>query len=146
MGDEADYIDDAGQYYSDLDFSISEHNGWRNKNMATTKGGLISKAKGDNAAAAENAKAMKQLVLSMKSQIAKALPSVLTGERFSRMILTAMSTNPQLQQCSPKSFLGAMMQAAQLDTAKWQTKAWTTVAVLGGICIILLRLLYDLTK
>lgn len=82
--------------------------------MATTKGGLISKAKDDNAAAAENAKAMKQLVLSMKSQITKALPSVITGERFSRMILTAMSTNPQLQNCTPKSFLGAMMQAAQL--------------------------------
>ena len=50
----------------------------------------------------------------MKSQIEKALPSVLTGERFSRMILTAMSTTPQLQQCTPKRFLGAMMQAAQL--------------------------------
>ena len=30
------------------------------------------------------------------------------------MILTAMSSTPQLQQCTPKSFLGAMMQAAQL--------------------------------
>lgn len=30
------------------------------------------------------------------------------------MVLTAMSTNPQLAECSPNSFLGAMMQAAQL--------------------------------
>ena len=57
---------------------------------------------------------MQQLVLRMKPQIEKALPSVLTGERFSRMLLTALSTNPQLQQCTPESFLGAMMQAAQL--------------------------------
>lgn len=62
----------------------------------------------------DGVKNMQQLVLSMQDQIKKALPSVLTGERFSRMILTAMSSTPQLQQCTPKSFLGAMMQAAQL--------------------------------
>ena len=62
----------------------------------------------------DGVKNMQQLVLSMQDQIKKALPSVLTGERFSRMILTAMSSTTQLQQCTPKSFLGAMMQAAQL--------------------------------
>ena len=57
---------------------------------------------------------MKALVASMEGQIKKALPSVLTPERFTRMVMTALSTNPQLQQCTPESFLGAMMQAAQL--------------------------------
>lgn len=79
--------------------------------MATTKGGVIKK---EEKKGQSGIKTMQQLVMSMKSQIEKALPSVLTGERFSRMILTAMSTTPQLQQCTPKSFLGAMMQAAQL--------------------------------
>lgn len=79
--------------------------------MATTKGGVMAVKKTNQPDSIKN---MQQLVLSMQDQIKKALPSVLTGERFSRMILTAMSSTPQLQQCTPKSFLGAMMQAAQL--------------------------------
>ncbi len=81
----------------------------------TVKGGMIQKAQAGKVAAANGgATSIKQLVMQMKPQIEKALPSVLTGERFSRMVLTAMSTNPQLAECSPNSFLGAMMQAAQL--------------------------------
>lgn len=81
----------------------------------TVKGGMIQKAQAGKVAAANaGASSIKQLVMQMKPQIEKALPSVLTGERFSRMVLTAMSTNPQLAECSPNSFLGAMMQAAQL--------------------------------
>ena len=79
--------------------------------MATTKGGVMAARKTNQPDGVKN---MQQLVLSMQDQIKKALPSVLTGERFSRMILTAMSSTTQLQQCTPKSFLGAMMQAAQL--------------------------------
>lgn len=50
----------------------------------------------------------------MEGEIKKALPSVLTPERFTRITLSALSTNPNLAQCTPNSFLGAMMTAAQL--------------------------------
>lgn len=50
----------------------------------------------------------------MQDEIKKALPSVITPERFTRIVMTAISSNPQLQSCTPQSFLGAMMQAAQL--------------------------------
>lgn len=50
----------------------------------------------------------------MEGEIAKALPSVLTPERFTRITLSALSTNRTLRECSPQSFLGAMMTAAQL--------------------------------
>ena len=81
----------------------------------TVKGGMIQKAQSGKVAASNGGvSSIKQLVMQMKPQIEKALPSVLTGERFSRMVLTAMSTNPQLTECTPNSFLGAMMQAAQL--------------------------------
>lgn len=50
----------------------------------------------------------------MEGEIAKALPSVITPERFTRMVLSAVSSNPKLAQCEAKSFLGAMMAAAQL--------------------------------
>lgn len=55
-----------------------------------------------------------QYVDKMKPGIAAALPSVITPERFTRMVLSALSSNPTLQQCTPQSFLGAMMTAAQL--------------------------------
>lgn len=81
----------------------------------TVKGGMIQKTQSGKVAASNGGvSSIKQLVMQMKPQIEKALPSVLTGERFSRMVLTAMSTNPQLTECTPNSFLGAMMQAAQL--------------------------------
>lgn len=59
-------------------------------------------------------KDIKSLIKVMEPEIKKALPSVLTPERFTRMILSALSTTPQLASCTPKSFLGAMMTAAQL--------------------------------
>lgn len=59
-------------------------------------------------------KNMKQWIKTMEPQIAKALPTVITAERFTRMALTAISTNPKLASCTPQSFMGALMNAAQL--------------------------------
>ena len=61
-----------------------------------------------------NTKTMAEYIKGMESEIKKALPSVITPERFTRMTLSAISVNPKLAQCTPKSFLGAMMSAAQL--------------------------------
>ena len=59
-------------------------------------------------------KTMQQYIKSMEGEIKKALPSVITPERFTRMVLSAISVNPKLGSCTPASFLGAMMSAAQL--------------------------------
>lgn len=59
-------------------------------------------------------KTMQTYIKSMEGEIKKALPSVITPERFTRMVLSAISTNPKLGSCTPNSFLGAMMSAAQL--------------------------------
>ena len=59
-------------------------------------------------------KTMQMYIKSMEGEIKKALPSVITPERFTRMTLSAISTNPKLASCTPASFLGAMMSAAQL--------------------------------
>lgn len=59
-------------------------------------------------------KTLRQYIKSMEGEIAKALPSVMTPERFTRITLSALSANPQLCECTPQSFLGAMMTAAQL--------------------------------
>ena len=50
----------------------------------------------------------------MQGEIRKALPSVITPERFTRIVLSALSANPKLAQTTPQSFLAAMMTAAQL--------------------------------
>lgn len=65
-------------------------------------------------AVAKTGTSLKDYITKMQGEIAKALPSVITPERFTRITLSALSTNPQLQQCTPGSFLGAMMTAAQL--------------------------------
>lgn len=82
--------------------------------MANVKGGAIIQAQTAKTEVIKRNKTMKDLIVSMEGQIAKALPSVITPERFTRMVMTALSSTPKLQECTPKSFLGAMMQAAQL--------------------------------
>lgn len=57
---------------------------------------------------------MQQYIKQMEGEIKKALPSVITPERFTRIVLSALSANPQLASTTPQSFLGAMMTAAQL--------------------------------
>ena len=68
----------------------------------------------NNQVATTEKKTMQTYIKSMEGEIKKALPSVMTPERFTRMVLSAISTNPKLGSCTPPSFLGAMMSAAQL--------------------------------
>lgn len=74
---------------------------------------LIQKA-AENKQVAKTTKTMQQYIQQMQGEIKKALPSVMTPERFTRIVLSALSTNQQLSQCTPQSFLGAMMTCAQL--------------------------------
>ncbi len=81
--------------------------------MATNN--IIQKTTQQNAMQATGEKkTMQQYIKNMEGEIAKALPTVITPERFTRMTLSAISVNPKLAECTPKSFLGAMMTAAQL--------------------------------
>jgi len=54
------------------------------------------------------------MVKAMMPEIKKALPSVITPERFTRIALSALNNTPQLQSCTPMSFLAALLNAAQL--------------------------------
>lgn len=59
-------------------------------------------------------RSLKDYIKMYEKEFAKALPSVLTPERFTRMALTAMTTTPKLARCTPSSFMAAMLSAAQL--------------------------------
>lgn len=75
---------------------------------------LAAKANNGTVAEKKQPKNMKDWIVAMKPQIEAALPPVITPERFSRMAITAVSSNPKLANCTPKSFMGALMNAAQL--------------------------------
>lgn len=77
------------------------------KNLIQKQGGQMSTAKAEK-------KTMQAYIKAMEPAIKKALPSVITPERFTRMVLSALSSTPKLAECSPQSFLAAMMTAAQL--------------------------------
>ena len=55
-----------------------------------------------------------ELIKAMEPEIKKALPKVITVERFTRMALSALNTTPKLKECTQISFLSALLNAAQL--------------------------------
>lgn len=57
---------------------------------------------------------LRDYVKVMEGQFARALPKVMTPERFTRIALSALSNTPKLMECTRNSFLGALMNAAQL--------------------------------
>lgn len=57
---------------------------------------------------------IKDMIQTLQPEIKRALPSVLTPERFTRMALSALNNTPKLAECSQMSFLAALMNAAQL--------------------------------
>ena len=76
---------------------------------------MIQKATAQAATTPTDAKTSMQVYIKqMQGEIKKALPAVMTPERFTRIVLSALSTNPKLAQTTPQSFLSAMMTAAQL--------------------------------
>lgn len=54
------------------------------------------------------------LLQRMGPEIARALPRHMTPDRMARITMTALRTTRDLARCSPESFLGCVMQAAQL--------------------------------
>ena len=81
----------------------------------TNTSGAISKQKNNTITQnSANPKNIRSYIKIYEGEIAKALPSVLTPERFSRMVLTAMTKTPKLANCKPESFIAAMLEAAQL--------------------------------
>lgn len=65
-------------------------------------------------AAKKEPQTIKDYIKTYEHEVARALPKVMTPERFTRMAMTAVTQTPKLQQCTPQSFIGAMLTAAQL--------------------------------
>lgn len=74
----------------------------------------VNKANSTAVTKKEEPKSMMAWIKGYEKQIAKALPSVMTPERFARIAMTAVTQNPTLGACTPGSFIGALLTAAQL--------------------------------
>jgi recombination protein RecT len=57
---------------------------------------------------------MATLLQKMGPEIARAVPKHVNPERMLRISMTALRMNPELMKCSPGSFLGCVLSAAQL--------------------------------
>lgn len=57
---------------------------------------------------------LKQLLSKSKVEIMAALPKHVTPDRMLRVAMTCARTNPELLECTPESFLGAVIQSSQL--------------------------------
>ena len=86
------------------------------------------------------------MIKAMEPEIKKALPQVITPERFTRMALSALNTTPKLAECSQMSFLGALMNAAQLFTfhnvsinSYYVQRQWFSQSHLHSIMYLLIR-------
>ncbi len=66
------------------------------------------------AKAEQKAPTLAQLIERQKPEIARALPRHLNPDRMARIATTTLRQTPQLARCTPESFLGALMSAAQL--------------------------------
>ena len=57
---------------------------------------------------------VRTLLMDKQREILAALPKHITPAHFIRVVLTAVQRNPKLAHCTPMSFLGAVLQCAQL--------------------------------
>ncbi len=65
-------------------------------------------------AAKPQPKDLRLLIEEAGKELARALPDHMRPERLVRIALTCIRTTPQLAQCTPESFLGALFTAAQM--------------------------------
>ncbi len=78
------------------------------KEIVKTKTQQIQSGNGDKY------KTLQDLLKRMQGEIQKALPKHMDADRFARIAFTEVRRNPKLLECSQRSFLGALMMAAQV--------------------------------
>ena len=83
-------------------------------NTEKMKQELTAKAEETKSGKLTKSMSIADLIKAMVPEIKKALPEVITPERFTRMALSALNTTPKLKECTQMSFLSALMNAAQL--------------------------------
>lgn len=82
--------------------------------MENIKSSLLMKAEVVSPVKLSKNMSISDMIKALEPEIKRALPSVITPERFTRMALSAINNTPKLAECTQMSFLAALMNAAQL--------------------------------
>ena len=82
--------------------------------MEDVKGSLLMKVEKVSPVKLSKNMSISDMIKALEPEIKRALPSVITPERFTRMALSAINNTPKLAECTQMSFLAALMNAAQL--------------------------------
>lgn len=102
------------------------------------------------AAAKKQRPALVRILLSpgFKNQLATALPKHLTADRMARIALTEVRKNPALLKTQPESFMGSVMQAAQLGIEIGSALGQAYLVPYGDQCTFILgyRGMIDLAR
>jgi recombination protein RecT len=75
---------------------------------------IVTKDNGQIVPRSERKNDLSSLLQRMGPEIARAVPKHVNPDRMLRIALTALRVNPALMNCSPGSFLGCVLSAAQL--------------------------------
>ncbi|MGL5914621.1 MAG: recombinase RecT [Culicoidibacterales bacterium] len=75
---------------------------------------LATQQQTQQAVAQKKPATIESLITKMLPEFGKALPAAITPERFTRIALTAVRTNPKLLECDQASLFAALMTSAQL--------------------------------
>lgn len=78
------------------------------------KNELAKKAENTGKVKLTKSMSIADMIKTLEPEIARALSSVITPERFTRMALNALNNTPKLAECTQMSFLAELMNAAQL--------------------------------
>jgi recombination protein RecT len=71
-----------------------------------------------------HAKGLLDYVKKQTSSIALALPNSMDPDRFVRIVQNELQKNPQLKECTPRSFMGAVITGAQLGLEPGPMQQW----------------------
>lgn len=82
---------------------------------ADTRAAVARRAENTGQVAQNNGQpTLAQQIERMRPEIARALPKHMDADRMARIALTTLRKTPKLANCSPESFLGALMTCSQL--------------------------------
>lgn len=106
----------------------------RNNGTIATQAQAKAAATSREAGSSSRPGTIQQWIKTYKGQFARALPDVITPERFTRIALSAITSNPSLQECSTESLMGALMTAAQLGLEPNTPLGQAYLIPYNGVC------------
>jgi recombination protein RecT len=88
--------------------------------------------------AQKNRKEALEILTKSANEIQRALPKHMTTDRFTRIVLTEVRKNPKLvEECNPYSFIGAVIQSAQLGLEIGSTLGHAYLVPFGKECTLI---------